>query len=126
VLSIYHNLFDAWSIPGGHADGEDDMLNVAKKELQEETSLKNFKCLLDSPISIDALAIHSHFKKGNFVSSHIHLNTTYLFEGDENDSIHIKEDENSGVCWLTFDELLAKSTEPHMIPFYRKIIENKR
>ena len=35
----------------------------------------------------------------------------------------IYEDENSNVGWLTFDELLQKSTEPHMICVYKKIIE---
>ena len=42
VLCIYHNIYQSWSWVGGHADGDDDMLYVAKKETQEETSLSNF------------------------------------------------------------------------------------
>lgn len=123
VLCIYHNIFDSWTFSGGHADGDDDMLYVAKKELEEETSLKNYKLLSDEPIAVDSIAITSHFKKGKFVSSHLHFNVTYLFEADENQEIKIREDENKAVKWLSFDELIEKSTEPHMIIIFKKIIE---
>ena len=55
--------------------------------------------------------------------AHQHLNITYLFEADENDAIHILEDENSNIGWLTFNELISKSDEPYMIPVYEKIVE---
>ena len=34
----------------------------------------------------------------------------------------IQEDENSNIGWITFDDLLNKTNEPHMLPIYRKII----
>jgi len=52
-----------------------------------------------------------------------HLNITYLFEANENDAIHILEDENSNIGWLTFDELMTRSTEPYMVDVYKKIVE---
>ena len=123
VLCIYHNIYSSWCWVGGHADGDDDMLYVASKETREETSLKNFKPLLDEPIAIDSLPVISHFKRGKFVPSHIHLSFAYLFEADENEEIKILEDENSNIGWLTFDELISKSTEPHMVSVYKKIVE---
>ena len=123
VLCIYHNIYNSWSWVGGHADGDDDMLYVAKKETMEETSLKNFTVLSDHPISIESLPVASHFKKGKFVPAHTHLNVTYLFEADENEIIKIKEDENSNISWLNFDELISKSTEQYMLSVYKKIIE---
>ncbi len=123
VLCTYHNIYNSWTWGGGHADGDDDMLYVAKKELKEETSLQNFKLLLNIPISIESLPVQGHRKRGKFVSAHIHLNVTYLFEASENEEIKIKTDENSNVAWLTFEELIEKSTEPFMIPIYKKIIE---
>lgn len=95
VLCIYHNIFKSWTFAGGHADGDDDMIYVAKKELMEETSLKNFKLLLSTPISIDTIGIQSHVRKGKFVPSHIHLSVSYLFEADEKEAIHILEDETA-------------------------------
>ena len=123
VLCIYHNIYQSWGWVGGHADGDDDMKYVAEKELREETSLKNFICLSDKPISIEILPVKGHCKKGRYVPAHTHLNVTYLFEADEKEFIHIQEDENSNIGWLTFDELITKADEPHMLPIYKKIIE---
>ena len=123
VLSAYHNLYQSWSWLGGHADGDDDMLFVAQKEVKEESSLEDFTVVRNSPISVEILPVSSHIKRGKYVASHTHLNITYLFEADEDQLIRIKEDENSGIAWLTFDELISKSTEPYMVPVYKKIIE---
>jgi 8-oxo-dGTP pyrophosphatase MutT (NUDIX family) len=123
VLCIYHNIYKSWSWVGGHADGDDDMLYVAQKETKEETSLERFNVLSEMPISVEILPVKSHVRKGKYVPAHQHLNITYLFEADENDAIHILEDENSNIGWLTFDELISKSDEPYMIPVYEKIVE---
>ena len=98
------------------------MLYVAKKETTEETSLKNFKVIGNGPISVETLPVTSHIKHGQYVPAHLHYNITYLFEANETDAIHILEDENSNIGWLTFEELIEKSDEPHMIPVYKKII----
>ena len=29
MLLVYHNIYDSWLAPGGHADGEEDLLSVA-------------------------------------------------------------------------------------------------
>ena len=123
VLCVYHNIYQSWSWVGGHADGDDDMLYVATKETKEETSLKNFTVLGKMPISVEILPVKGHERRGKYVSSHTHLNITYLFEADEKEFICIQEDENSNIGWLTFDELLEKTTEEHMLPIYSKIIE---
>ena len=123
VLSTFHNIYKSWTWVGGHADGDDDMLYVAKKETKEETSLDNFKVLSKTPISVEILPVKSHVRKGKCVPCHTHFNVTYLFEADENETIHILEDENSDIGWLTFDDLIKKSDEPYMIPVYEKIIE---
>ena len=123
ILCTYHNIYKSWTWVGGHADGDDDMLYVAQKETREETSLKNFKVIGDMPISVETLPVKSHVKRGKYVPAHIHLNITYLFEADEADEIHILEDENSNVGWLTFEKLIEITDEPQMVPVYEKIIE---
>ena len=50
-------------------------------------------------------------KRGNYVSSHLHLNLTYLLEVDEKETLHIKEDENSGVKWVPINEVKNVSNE---------------
>lgn len=123
VLCIYHNIYKSWGWVGGHADGDDDLLFVAKKETKEETSLKNFTVLQEFPISVELLPVKSHVRKGEYVPAHTHLNVAFLLEANESDSIKILEDENSNIGWLTFEDLLQKTSEEHMKPIYEKIIE---
>lgn len=123
LLCVYHNIYKSWSWIGGHADGDDDLLYVAEKELKEETSLSEFKFVSNEPLTIDVLTVFGHTRKGEYVSAHLHYNVTFLVEADENSYTHIQEDENSGVAWLEFDAFLEACTEPHMLPVYKKCIE---
>lgn len=41
VLMAYHNIYNSWAWLGGHADGEENVRLVAKKEVTEESGLKN-------------------------------------------------------------------------------------
>ena len=124
MIVVYHIIQDGWIAPGGHADGEDDLLSVAVREVEEETSVKNLKVLGDGKImTIDALPVAGHIKRGKYVSSHIHFSAAYIFEADENEPIHIKPDENSQVAWQPLDKVVELSTEPHMKPAYQKLVD---
>lgn len=122
VLCVYHNIYNAWSYVGGHADGTDAPVEVAIKEAKEETGIDNLKLLQQEPISLDVLATYGHIKHNKFVCAHTHIALCYLFEGDEHFPIHNKPDENKAVKWLTFDELLELA-EDCMKGVYKKIIE---
>ena len=123
VLMVYHNLYNSWAWTGGHADGESDLLGVAIREAQEETGVVNVRPLIESIQSIDILPVWHHMKKGAVVSSHLHLNVTYLLIADEKEALSVKEDENSAVGWLELDKLETYCTEPYLIPVYKKLIE---
>lgn len=112
VLMAYHKIYDSWAWLGGHADGERDLLKVAVKEVKEESGVVHVRPLLDNPFSIEVLTVDGHEKRGAYVSSHLHLNVTYLLEADETDSLQKKEDENSGVAWFGLKEAVGASTEP--------------
>ena len=115
VLMVYHNIYQSWTWTGGHSDGEADLLKVAVKELKEETGVKNVKVLNDNNIfSLEVLTVDGHVKRGKYVSSHLHLNVTYLLEVDEEEILHIKQDENSGVKWVPIEEIENVSTETWM------------
>ena len=61
-------------------------------------------------------------KRGEYVSSHLHLNVTYLIEADEHDPLTVCEEENSGVRWFTPEGALAASTEPWFVErIYKKL-----
>lgn len=111
VLMIYHNIYQSWAWTGGHADGESDLLQTAIRELKEETGVQNVKILDDNIFSLEVICVNGHVKKGKYVSSHVHLNLTYLLEVDENEKLQIKEDENSNVRWIPIEEISKKVNE---------------
>jgi len=69
------------------------------------------------------LHVVPHIKKGKYISAHLHLSVTYLLQADEQETLVIKEDENSGVKWIPIDEINNYSNEPHMQKVYGKLIE---
>ena len=126
VLMAYHNLYNSWAWLGGHADGDADFAYVASKEIEEESGVKNAHLLSDTIFSLEVLNVLSHVKKGKFVSAHLHLNVTYLFEASMDEQLVVAENENSNVGWLPIDELAVHCTEEFMIPIYEKIVKKMR
>lgn len=122
VLMVYHNIFDSWSWIGGHADGNPDLLQVAKREILEETGVSDIKAICDDIFGLSIHAVKSHMKKGKFVSSHLHYDVQFLFELSEKEATRISPFENSGVQWIDVDSILDKVTEEHMKPIYEKLI----
>ena len=124
VLMIYHNIYNSWSWMGGHADGETDLLSVAIREVKEEAGISDVRSVSEEIFSLESLTVDGHVKKGRYVSSHLHLNVTYLLEADSEEQVSVKADENSGVAWFTPEEALKKSTEPWFVErVYAKLVE---
>ncbi|WP_455718202.1 NUDIX hydrolase [Anaerosporobacter sp.] len=121
VLMIYHNIYQSWAWTGGHADGEDNMLNVAIREAMEETGIKTVKPIQDTMFSLELLCVNGHVKREQYVSSHIHINVTYLLEADESEELAMKEDENSGVRWIAIEDAIKLSSEENMKVIYSKL-----
>lgn len=123
ALMVYHNIYNSWSWVGGHADGEADLLKVAIKEAKEETGLQQVKPVTEDIFSLEILGVAAHEKRGKHVATHVHLNVTYLLEGDEQELLRIKPDENSDIKWFPLEEAVAASTEPDLQVVYRKLNE---
>ena len=127
ILMVYHKIYNSWAWPGGHSDGDSNLLNVAMKEAKEETGIKNVIPIFKNIYSIEILSVNGHEKSEKYISSHVHLNVTYLLEADENEKIHIKEDENSGVKWVPIDNVLDLTSETWVRDrVYAKIIEKMK
>ena len=112
ALMAYHNIYNSWSWLGGHADGDRDLLAVAMREVREESGIERVVPVSPEIFSLEVLTVDGHVKRGEYVSSHLHLNVTYLLEGNDTQALHVKRDENSGVRWFSLAEAVEASTEP--------------
>ena len=113
ILLCYHNLYQSWTWLGGHADGNENLLEVCEKEIREEAGIQSARPLLgDQIFSLESLSVDGHVKRGEYVSTHLHLNVTYLFEADSDEILTVKPDENAGLKWCDFDDVLLQRKEP--------------
>lgn len=127
VLMAYHNLYDSWAWLGGHADGERDLLAVAMREAREESGIESVRPVSDEILSIETLCVNGHEKRGRYVSSHLHLNVTYLLEADPAQALRVKPDENSAVAWIAVEDIPQKSTEHWFVKWiYRKLCKKAK
>ncbi len=123
VLMAFHNLYQSWSWLGGHADGEENLLNVALREAQEESGVVGVRPVTEEILSLESLGVDAHSKYGRFVSTHLHLNVTYLLEADDRNPVRPKPDENSAVRWIPVEDVLREVSEPEMRVVYEKLME---
>ena len=121
ILMAYHKIYDSWAWLGGHADGERDLLATAMREVREESGVVHVRPVMEDIFSLEVLTVDGHEKRGRYVSSHLHLNVTYLLIADDTDALTVKPDENSGVRWFTLDGAVEASSEP----WYRERIYKK-
>ena len=57
VMMAYHNIYGTWAWTGGHADGENDLLAVARREAQEETRIEHLSPIQTGAISLEILDV---------------------------------------------------------------------
>ena len=126
VLMIHHNIYNSWGWTGGHADGEEDLLEVAMKEAKEETGVKEIRPITNDICSIEILPVNAHIKNNKYIAPHLHLSVAYILEASEDEKIRIKEDENSGVKWINIDEVNIYVNEEHMKYVYKKLIDKAK
>lgn len=120
MLVVYHNIYKGNIYPGGHADGEEDLLSVAIREVKEETGL-TAKPIFTDIFAIQACPTKGHIKRGEYISSHTHFDVVYLLEADDKEPLVKKEDENSSVEWINIEDSFNESNIDFIRPINEKI-----
>ena len=81
ALLLHHRKLNIWVQPGGHADGNSDVLQVALNEAKEESGIDNIKAIKEEIFDIDIHLIPASVKE----ETHFHYDIRFLLqvEGDE-------------------------------------------
>ena len=97
VLMMHHKKLNSWFQPGGHADGDSDIIRVALKETAEETGIdeSNIKLVSSEIFDVD---IHTIPFNGHD-PEHQHIDIRFLIEID--DQLPVPgNDESHEVLWV--------------------------
>lgn len=100
VLLVHHAKLNRWLQPGGHADGDENVLAVALRELEEETGVKNVKLLQSGIFDLD---IHPIPTRKDF-PLHDHYDVRFAVIADDQEPLIVSE-ESHDVKWVLLREL---------------------
>jgi 8-oxo-dGTP pyrophosphatase MutT (NUDIX family) len=104
TLLTHHAKLNRWLQPGGHADGDEDVLNVAMKEACEETGLTSLQALTPHIFDLDIHLIPAR----NEFPSHDHYDIRFLFLADRSERFTITA-ESHDLAWVGRDEIAVKT-----------------
>ncbi len=102
TLLLHHRKLDRWFQPGGHADGDPDILQVVIKEVSEESGIdvSHIRLLSDNVFDVD---IHTIYPSEHD-ERHIHYDVRFLIEID--DQLEIPgNDESHQIGWVALSQV---------------------
>lgn len=104
ALLTHHAKLHRWLQPGGHADGQEDVLAVAQREAWEETGLTSIKVLHHGIFDID---IHAIPARPDF-PGHLHYDIRFLLVAKKDEPFTISE-ESKDLAWFGQPEIVQKT-----------------
>lgn len=93
VLLTHHRKLDRWLQLGGHADGDRDLANVALREAEEESGLRELR------VEPEIFDLDRHWipERGD-VPGHWHYDVRYVVQAGE-DEAYVVSDESHDLAW---------------------------
>jgi 8-oxo-dGTP pyrophosphatase MutT (NUDIX family) len=102
VLLLHHRKHDQWFQPGGHADGDADILRVALRETSEETGLAP-ACIRLVDSAVFDVDIHT-IPASEHGPRHEHIDIRFLIEMDDDRPVP-GNDESHQVLWIPLHQV---------------------
>ena len=107
ALMTHHKKLNMWLQLGGHADENTDLLNVAQKEVFEESGIEKIRLLDDRIFDVDIHLVH----KFNDQPPHKHFDIRFIFEANENNQEISINHESYNVLWIKLDKIKNYNSE---------------
>ena len=124
-LLLHHRKLDRWLQPGGHADGQTEIQQVALREAEEESGLTQLALLGDCqdlvPLDIDVHKIPARFDAASNMTedAHEHHDIRFLVAAGANQELVLSE-ESHDLRWFTNQEVLQVTQEESVLRMMRK------
>lgn len=115
ALLLHHAKLDIWCQPGGHSDGNSDVLFTAIKEAQEESGIEEIIPLKTTIFDID---IHPIPGKGNILP-HLHYDVRFLLQILNKKEPSLNQ-ESKGFLWISKDPSSLPTKERSILRMWEK------
>lgn len=116
VLLLHHAKLSKWLQPGGHADGNTNLIEVALKETEEETGLIPIQ-IEEQIFDIDIHVIPAR----KDIPEHLHYDVRYLLTADETQNI-IQNHESNCIKWIDLKAVEQYNNEKSILRMRDKTI----
>lgn len=110
VLLTHHRKLNRWLQPGGHADGDSDVLRVAMREAQEETGLALIRPVTQALLDVDIHSIPARHDE----PQHFHYDCRFLLGSAGSDEFTISEESND-LAWVSMDRITDYTSEESIL-----------
>ena len=115
VLLTHHKKLNIWVQLGGHADGDCDVLQVARREVVEESGIEEIEQVGDGIFDVD---IHLIPERGD-EPAHYHYDVRYAFRVIENE-VFVVSEESHDLAWIEIEKLHELTDEWSMVRMAKK------
>jgi len=115
TLLMHHRKLARWLQPGGHVDGDPDLLASALREAREETGLQYLV-----PVSSEIFDVDRHWiPERKAEPGHWHFDVRYLIEADPAEPVVVTS-ESKELRWVKLARVMELNPEESLLRLVRK------
>ncbi|MCS7005554.1 MAG: NUDIX hydrolase [Cytophagales bacterium] len=121
ALLTHHQKLNKWIQLGGHADGNENMLEVALQEAKEESGLESLHIFQETIFDVDVHTIPTYQE----IPEHIHFDIRFILIANRYENL-IKNYESKQLAWLHLWDIHKFNSERSVMRMVRKTIKQSK